>query len=103
MPAQRKRRYSISARVSDARELIEEKYLMADTETHVPQVGSMAPDFTLPAGNGSRVALADLRGKTVLLYFYPKDDTPGCTTEACGFRDSWGALQAKGVVVLGVS
>lgn len=76
---------------------------MADTETHVPTVGSKAPDFTLPTGDGSQVALADLRGKTVLLYFYPKDDTPGCTTEACGFRDAWGELQAKGVVVLGVS
>ena len=76
---------------------------MPDTETAIPPVGSEAPDFTLPAGDGSQVHLADLRGKPVLLYFYPKDDTPGCTTEACSFRDAWGELQQRGVVVLGVS
>jgi len=76
---------------------------MPDTETAIPPVGGAAPDFTLPAGDGSQVHLADLRGKTVLLYFYPKDDTPGCTTEACAFRDAWSELQARGVVVLGVS
>lgn len=76
---------------------------MATAETHTPPVGSVAPDFTLPAGDGTQVHLADLRGKHVLLYFYPKDDTPGCTTEACSFRDSWDALEARGVVVLGVS
>lgn len=76
---------------------------MPDTETAIPPVGDLAPDFTLPAGDGSQVRLADLRGKTVLLYFYPKDDTPGCTTEACSFRDAWGELQRSGVVVLGVS
>lgn len=76
---------------------------MPDTETAIPPVGNLAPDFTLPAGDGSQVRLADLRGKTVLLYFYPKDDTPGCTTEACSFRDAWGELQRRGVVVLGVS
>ncbi len=76
---------------------------MPDTETAVPPVGAEAPDFTLQATDGSQVHLADLRGKTVLLYFYPKDDTPGCTTEACAFRDAWGELEARGVVVLGVS
>jgi thioredoxin-dependent peroxiredoxin len=76
---------------------------MPDTTTMIPQPGSVAPDFALPAGDGSQVGLAGLRGKTVLLYFYPKDDTPGCTTEACAFRDAWGELQARGVVVLGVS
>ena len=76
---------------------------MADTETAIPSVGSAAPDFMLPTGDGSQIHLADLRGKTVLLYFYPKDDTPGCTTEACAFRDAWGELQARDVVVLGVS
>lgn len=76
---------------------------MATAETHTPPVGSVAPDFTLPAGDGTQVHLADLRGKHVLIYFYPKDDTPGCTTEACSFRDSWDGLQARGVVVLGVS
>jgi peroxiredoxin Q/BCP len=74
-----------------------------NTSNGVPQTGTLAPDFELPAGDGSRVHLADLRGKRVVLYFYPKDDTPGCTKEACSFRDSWRELQNKGVVVLGVS
>lgn len=65
--------------------------------------GQPAPDFTLSADDGSTVSLAGLRGKTVVLYFYPKDDTPGCTTEACGIRDVWDALAATGAVVLGVS
>ncbi len=69
----------------------------------LPAVGAPAPDFTLPNQDGAQVHLADLRGKPVLLYFYPKDDTPGCTTEACSFRDNWQALQARGIVVLGVS
>ena len=50
-------------------------------------VGTQAPDFTLPASTGENLTLSDLRGKNVVLYFYPKDDTPGCTTQACGFRD----------------
>jgi len=65
--------------------------------------GQIAPDFTLPATDGSTVRLSDLRGKKVVLYFYPKDDTPGCTKEACAFRDNLGILQNMGVVVLGVS
>lgn len=65
--------------------------------------GQPAPAFTLPAHTGESVTLAQLKGKPVVLYFYPKDDTPGCTKEACSFRDHWEALQAKGVVVLGVS
>ena len=65
--------------------------------------GAKAPAFTLPSDGGARVALKDYKGKTVVLYFYPKDDTSGCTTEACGFRDSWRAVQAAGAVVLGVS
>jgi peroxiredoxin Q/BCP len=65
--------------------------------------GTTAPDFSLPGSDGRTHSLKDYRGKTVVLYFYPKDDTPGCTKEACGFRDANQALQAKGVVVLGVS
>jgi thioredoxin-dependent peroxiredoxin len=65
--------------------------------------GDKAPGFTLPSDSGSRVSLKDFRGTTVILYFYPKDDTSGCTTEACGFRDGWRAVQAVGAVVLGVS
>ena len=76
---------------------------MSETKAAIPPVGAEAPDFTLPAGDGSQVHLTDLRGKTVLLYFYPKDDTPGCTTEACAFRDAWGELRRRGIVVLGVS
>ena len=68
--------------------------LAADTE---------APDFTLKDQDGQRVSLRDLRGKWVVLYFYPKDDTPGCTKEACSFRDNHGQLQQRGAVVLGVS
>jgi len=65
--------------------------------------GEPAPDFTLPADDGRRIALKDFRGKRVVLYFYPKDDTPGCTKEACSFRDNLGRVTAKGAIVLGVS
>jgi peroxiredoxin Q/BCP len=65
--------------------------------------GQKAPEFTLPSSEGGDVALKDLRGKTVVLYFYPKDDTPGCTREACAFRDSQAAIKKMGAVVLGVS
>ncbi|HEV2845656.1 MAG TPA: peroxiredoxin, partial [Thermoanaerobaculia bacterium] len=65
--------------------------------------GEDAPDFSLSADDGRPVKLSDFRGRPVVLYFYPKDDTPGCTKEACAFRDRSGDLQAKGAVVLGVS
>ena len=65
--------------------------------------GDPAPPFTLPDMSGKQVSLEDFAGKDVVLYFYPKDDTPGCTKEACGFRDAWTDLQDLGVVVLGVS
>jgi peroxiredoxin Q/BCP len=65
--------------------------------------GETAPDFTLPADDGRQVKLSDLRAKPVVLYFYPKDDTPGCTKEACAFRDRTQDLKAQGAVVLGVS
>lgn len=65
--------------------------------------GTQAPDFTLPADGGGKVALSDLRGKKVVLYFYPRDNTPGGTTEACNFRDDHSQITAAGAVVLGVS
>ena len=65
--------------------------------------GTPAPPFTLTDPSGKRVSLSDLAGKDVILYFYPKDDTPGCTKEACGFRDAWDELQSLGAVVVGVS
>jgi thioredoxin-dependent peroxiredoxin len=65
--------------------------------------GSKAPDFTLRADDGSEVTLSDLRGRKVVLYFYPKDDTPGCTTQACEFRDSLPRFEGVDAVVLGVS
>jgi peroxiredoxin Q/BCP len=65
--------------------------------------GRKAPDFTLEDASGKRVSLKDFKGKDVVVYFYPKDDTPGCTKEACGFRDLWKELLRAGVVVLGVS
>jgi peroxiredoxin Q/BCP len=65
--------------------------------------GKAAPAFTLTDAKGEKVSLADFKGKDVVVYFYPKDDTPGCTKEACGFRDHWSALRKKGVVVIGIS
>ena len=65
--------------------------------------GRKAPAFSLTDAAGQRVAPSDFRGRDVVVYFYPKDDTPGCTKEACGFRDSWKDLQRPGVVVLGIS
>jgi peroxiredoxin Q/BCP len=67
------------------------------------QEGKPAPAFTLTDSRGRQVSLADFAGKHVILYFYPKDDTPGCTKEACGFRDSWKEIQKRDAVVLGVS
>jgi peroxiredoxin Q/BCP len=67
------------------------------------EAGRQAPDFTLPADVGSEVRLSDLRGRPVVLYFYPKDDTPGCTREACSFRDRASELKRAGATVLGVS
>lgn len=67
------------------------------------QSGDAAPAFNLPANNGEKVSLSGLKGKWVVLYFYPKDDTPGCTREACAFRDTKPKWTKKGAVVLGVS
>jgi peroxiredoxin Q/BCP len=65
--------------------------------------GSQAPDFSLPDENGDLRRLSDYRGKVVVLYFYPKDDTPGCTTEACGFRDQYQDYEKADVPVIGIS
>jgi thioredoxin-dependent peroxiredoxin len=65
--------------------------------------GTEAPDFELTSDDGSTVKLSDLRGRPVVLYFYPKDDTPGCTAQACSFRDAYGEFEARGATILGVS
>ena len=65
--------------------------------------GQQAPDFTLPDQDGNAVTLSELRGRPVVVYFYPKDDTPGCTTQACGIRDQWSQFEDAGAVVLGIS
>ena len=65
--------------------------------------GKPAPDFTLTSDSGEPVTLSSFRGRPVILYFYPKDDTPGCTTQACGIRDAYGEFEQAGAVVLGVS
>lgn len=67
------------------------------------KAGDKAPDFTSKDQNGEEVSLANFKGKTVILYFYPKDDTPGCTAEACDFRDNYQSLIGKGYEVIGVS
>ncbi|MCH5586546.1 thioredoxin-dependent thiol peroxidase [Shimazuella sp. AN120528] len=65
--------------------------------------GDIAPDFTLLSSNGTEVSLSDFRGKNVVLYFYPKDNTPGCTTEACDFRDAYDKFSSLNAVIIGVS
>jgi len=67
------------------------------------RAGMEAPDFTLQSDSGTSVTLSGLRGRPVVLYFYPRDDTPGCTVEACEFRDAWGDVEKAGAVVIGVS
>lgn len=67
------------------------------------QEGDQAPGFNADVNGGGRISLSDLTGKQVVLYFYPRDDTPGCTKEACGFRDTHAKIKRKGAVVLGVS
>ena len=67
------------------------------------QLGTLAPDFEAMTDSGEKIKLSDLRGKRVVLYFYPKDDTPGCTTQSCGFRDAYPQIEEKNAVVLGVS
>jgi len=74
-----------------------------DSKKQELQEGQAAPDFELKDQDGKAVRLSDFKGRNVILYFYPKDDTPGCTKEACSFRDHFSVLQKQGVVLLGVS
>jgi peroxiredoxin Q/BCP len=76
---------------------------MAEKETTQPGAGKRAPAFTLPNGDGKKIRLSDLKGHYVVVYFYPKDNTPGCTTEAKEFRDALGAFEERDAVVLGIS
>ena len=76
---------------------------MATTAELTLKEGDPAPDFTASASGGGTVSLSDFKGKHVVLYFYPRDDTPGCTKEACGFRDIYAEIKQAGAVVLGVS
>ena len=69
----------------------------------VPRVGALAPDFSLPDQQGTLRRLSDYRGQWVVVYFYPKDETPGCTREACAFRDDWQQLRALNAQVIGIS
>lgn len=71
--------------------------------SNIIHIGSPAPDFTATTDTGATLKLSDLRGKRIVLYFYPKDDTPGCTTQSCGFRDAYPQIEEKNAVVLGVS
>ncbi|MBK3733014.1 thioredoxin-dependent thiol peroxidase [Azospirillum brasilense] len=76
---------------------------MSDTQTPVIEAGTPAPEFTMPTDGGGSVTLSALRGKPVILYFYPKDDTSGCTSEACGFRDQLPDFSGLDAVIIGVS
>ncbi|QEY32961.1 thioredoxin-dependent thiol peroxidase [Synechococcus sp. RSCCF101] len=67
------------------------------------QIGDPAPAFSLPDQSGTAISLESLKGQRVVIYFYPKDDTPGCTKEACNFRDQWGLFERHGIAVLGIS
>jgi peroxiredoxin Q/BCP len=68
-----------------------------------PAVGDLAPDFALADDSGATVRLSDFRGRRVIIFFYPKDDTPGCTSQACGLRDAWPTFEGADAVVLGIS
>jgi len=78
-------------------------YKVDREETFPMDINDKAPDFSLPDQNGQNISLKDFRGETVVLFFFPKADTPGCTVEACGFRDAYKKIQKTGTVVLGIS
>ena len=73
------------------------------TQTQSPAVGALAPDFELPDENGQMHKLSDYRGRRVVLYFYPQDDTSGCTKQACGFRDAYPTIEEQNAIVIGIS
>jgi peroxiredoxin Q/BCP len=77
--------------------------MIVESGDNMVEVGKKAPDFVLPDADGRQVSLSDFLGKNVVLYFYPKDNTPGCTKEAVGFRDSIKAIEEKNAVVIGIS
>ena len=77
-------------------------FLTAADAPKQPAAGTAAPDFSLTSGDGAQVSLKDFRGKWVVLYFYPKDDTPGCTAQACGLRDAWSEFDGR-AQIFGVS
>jgi len=79
------------------------RYKIVREENFLMDINDKAPEFSLPDQNGEKVSLKDFHGKTVVLFFFPKADTPGCTIEACGFRDAYKKMQKAGVVVLGIS
>jgi thioredoxin-dependent peroxiredoxin len=84
-------------------QIIQQSYEVCKMTEATLKAGDVAPDFALPSDTGEQVKLSDFRGKRVVLYFYPKDDTSGCTTQSCGFRDNYAAIEEKNAVVLGVS
>jgi peroxiredoxin Q/BCP len=75
----------------------------SDAQSGELAVGKPAPDFSVTASDGTKLTMSEMKGKPVVVYFYPKDETPGCTKEACAFRDSFDALKKQGVVLIGVS
>src|SRR5262249_2580818 len=90
-------------RVMTARRKVRYRIILSSNLGDAMQINDKAPDFTLPDQNGTDVSLKDFRGKYVVLYFYPKVDTPGCTIEACEFRDADRRIQNAGAVILGIS
>ena len=90
-------------RASSTRARISLPPALGNLRPDVIEEGKPAPDFELESDSGETVKLSDLRGKPVVLYFYPKDDTPGCTRQACGIRDAWGEFQQAGAAVFGIS
>jgi peroxiredoxin Q/BCP len=92
-----------SAKKASPKKTAAKKTAPTTNTSTILQTGSVAPNFELPSDTGNRISLKDFAGQKVVLYFYPKDDTPGCTQESCDFRDSFSRVQAKGAIVLGVS